>query len=624
MAYDPALGKVVLFGGWNGSSIYGDTWTYLSGAWAPLPEAVHPAARWGASMVWDPTDNELVLFGGGNWTTIFNDTWVFRSGSWVLLHPAMSPPGRQLSGFAWDTSDGYALLFGGIAGGYWNDTWSFVSGNWSRIHPAVSPQARSGPFMAYSPPDGYVQLVSGEGAEYQNNLWTYHAGVWTNRTTSAGGPMALPYNRDGGISEFDPTTNTVIDAMAEHLGVYLNATWSFVGGNFTHLHPSVSPPGIQYSGAAWDSADGYLLVFGGDNRTKVINETWAYSTPLPLLVRETASSAAPFVESSVTFSVKISGGDPPYSIAWQLGNSTTATGGTVSHVYIWPGDYPVNATVTDNESVTNTQTLPITAIWGPQLPIAVATTTPGRTQGFQGLYVPFFGNATQGYPPYRASWEFGDGSAPAAGWNVTHTYENIGTFKANFTVIDRAGRSNTTSIIITVGKVPPVAPPLQLSVVPSARWGNAPLSVQFTVTIHNGSGPYTYEWLFGDGDSSTSGNVTYTYQDAGVWNASLYVVDGAGKSALAYTTIHVNGTTTGPTGPGPGFLGLPGDEGVALVGALVAGIAVVAIALVFLRTRRRSRQKEEEESYEGVPPGEADDPAAPPPPTPTPPPPPPG
>ena len=55
MAYDQADGKTILFGGWTGTSAYGDTWSYdtLTRRWTRISTAGAPSARWGASMVYD-------------------------------------------------------------------------------------------------------------------------------------------------------------------------------------------------------------------------------------------------------------------------------------------------------------------------------------------------------------------------------------------------------------------------------------------------------------------------------------------------------------------------------------------------------------------------------------------
>ncbi|EQD72636.1 hypothetical protein B1B_03648, partial [mine drainage metagenome] len=55
---------VVLFGGIDGSTIFGDTWTYAAGVWTNLSLTVHPQPGWGASAVFDPLNDVTILFGG--------------------------------------------------------------------------------------------------------------------------------------------------------------------------------------------------------------------------------------------------------------------------------------------------------------------------------------------------------------------------------------------------------------------------------------------------------------------------------------------------------------------------------------------------------------------------------
>ena len=65
MAYDPAIGQLVLFGGVgaNGNAL-GDTWTYNGTTWTLQSPPTSPGARALASMDYDPALGQLVLFGG--------------------------------------------------------------------------------------------------------------------------------------------------------------------------------------------------------------------------------------------------------------------------------------------------------------------------------------------------------------------------------------------------------------------------------------------------------------------------------------------------------------------------------------------------------------------------------
>ncbi len=101
MAYDPATGYTVLFGGIaaDGSPL-NDTWLLTEDAatstwtWSqPINSGCtssctsSPAARSGASMAYDPATGNMVLFGGLNGGSDLNDTW-----TWIQVVTAPGSP----------------------------------------------------------------------------------------------------------------------------------------------------------------------------------------------------------------------------------------------------------------------------------------------------------------------------------------------------------------------------------------------------------------------------------------------------------------------------------------------------------------------------------------------------
>jgi hypothetical protein len=78
MAYDSDRHVVVLFGGQNGGpfgqGVLGDTWEYDGSSWTQLP-ITGPSPRTFVKMVYDPSRQRMVLFGGYNGTTTVSDTW---------------------------------------------------------------------------------------------------------------------------------------------------------------------------------------------------------------------------------------------------------------------------------------------------------------------------------------------------------------------------------------------------------------------------------------------------------------------------------------------------------------------------------------------------------------------
>ena len=80
MAYDPAQGYVLLFGGENVTSATaprGDTWEFTSGIWIQLSPTRSPSPRDAFGLVYDSNDSYPLLFSGYNGTGVLGDTWKF-------------------------------------------------------------------------------------------------------------------------------------------------------------------------------------------------------------------------------------------------------------------------------------------------------------------------------------------------------------------------------------------------------------------------------------------------------------------------------------------------------------------------------------------------------------------
>jgi len=77
----------------------------------------------------------------------------------------------------------------------------------------------------------------------------------------------------------------------------------------------------------------------------------------------------------------------------------------------------------------------------------------------------------------------------------------------------------------------------------SSASGAAPLAVAFTpkVTLASGS-VNSYNWSFGDGQSSAAQQPSHVYQSSGNYTAKLTITDSAGTSATASTVVTVTGS----------------------------------------------------------------------------------
>src|SRR5579863_4812251 len=171
MAYDPADGYLVLFGGcvagdyWHSTcQPTNATWTFANGTWSPLVVTIAPPARFGASLVWDAADGYLVLFGGnGSASTGFlNDTWTFLHGTWSPVATSVAPGPRAFASSVYDAEIGAVVVYGGerdrtlvappdsYVGEDWTDSWAYQAGTWTNLG-IRGPTARDGAAISYDP-----------------------------------------------------------------------------------------------------------------------------------------------------------------------------------------------------------------------------------------------------------------------------------------------------------------------------------------------------------------------------------------------------------------------------------------------------------------------------------------
>jgi hypothetical protein len=243
MAYDPAISSDVLFGGRDSvGGLLSDTWTFSAGTWVNVTDRISgaPPARVNASLAYDPALGALVLFGGRSPTALYADTWEFNGSAWspvgaIPSNATNTPSARYGGALVFSPTLNELVLFGGTAhqGGNYvelGDTWTFGAGGWQQLHPTQSPSPRT--FAAAAPlPDGEELLFGGLGATAPlSDTWTFDGANWTNETTLLGtapsaryGAFAAPVslgNGTGYILVFGGTTATAA----------LDDTWA-VGAN---------------------------------------------------------------------------------------------------------------------------------------------------------------------------------------------------------------------------------------------------------------------------------------------------------------------------------------------------------------------------------------------------------
>jgi N-acetylneuraminic acid mutarotase len=235
MAYDPVANKVIVFGGYDGTTYYNDTWAYdMAGeAWTALsPSGVAPAARQGHSLVYDPQSKKMILFGGYDGTAQYNDTWAYdpAKDSWTDLKPGGTlPAARDSQAMTYDPNDKIMILFGGwsITTQY-DDTWSYdpAKNSWTDLRPAgATPTVRALSQMVYDPSLKKIVLFGGgTSSATLSDTWMFDFAErsWSPAATIGDSPSA----RAGHALVYDSSdTAVVLFGGSDGIGAYFNDLW---------------------------------------------------------------------------------------------------------------------------------------------------------------------------------------------------------------------------------------------------------------------------------------------------------------------------------------------------------------------------------------------------------------
>ncbi|MBP6730942.1 MAG: PKD domain-containing protein, partial [Chitinophagales bacterium] len=232
----------------------------------------------------------------------------------------------------------------------------------------------------------------------------------------------------------------------------------------------------------------------------------------------------------VQFTDQSTGG--PTSWLWQFDNGNTSPIQNPTATFATGNIYNVRLIAT-NSSGSDTQTLQIRVFQ----PAAPNFTAPNNRGCVQPCHTVNFVNQTiPGESPVtQYVWDFGDGSLPVSGFNVTNCYTQPGSYQV--TLVARDSNGCQTSKIIPNYVTISDGPTSSLTASPTLSC-TAPLTVNFTGTGSSPNGGISYAWFFGNGNTSAQQNPTTTYQ-GGIYNPELVVSDALGCRSSSFGHIEV-------------------------------------------------------------------------------------
>ena len=418
-----------------------------------------------------------------------------------------------------------------VAGG--NAPFTFT---WDFDGDATPDSIRQDPLHTFAAGDHTVTLtVTDDDGDQASDTQDIHVDADTLPEVTA---TAAP---DSGLS---PLT-VQFDCVATGINLPYLYQWDFGNGQFS----SLQSPSYTYTQAGDYVATCTVTDVDGDSAADTAQVQ--VITDLDISLQIQASPTGGLAPLTVNFVSQVTGGNPPLTYAWDFGDGGTSDLPDPGYEYTGVGTFQAVLDVTDSDGDTARDSVTI-SVGDSTTPAVTATANPAT--GAAPLQVAFTCSAAGGNPPYSYHWDFGDGNT-ATSQNPTHTYTQIGNYRAICTVTDSFSQTGqgTADIQALDPNLPPVIDSLTIgngwagTTQTCAATGQTMMRLQ--VSAHDGNSPpdiLTYQWTF---DSVPAGsaaafnnpnatNPTFVPDEAGTYVARVRVDDGRGGVDSGTLTVN--------------------------------------------------------------------------------------
>lgn len=271
-----------LFGGRDGSTVFGDLWAYDldTDAWQELATPAGPAPRFGHEAVWVDGVG-LVVFAGQAGPTFFNDLWAYdpATSAWRELPAGGDLPVSRYGTCAALGPDGRLWISHGFTSenARFSDTraYDFASGSWTDETPGegARPVERC-LHGCWWTDDGALTLYAGQttGTTALGDHWSLSSGSWTELEGTLP-PARNLYAR----ARLDGATLVAGGQALD--GGYLGDVWLLPdAGDPVAVEPEgVAPPARAGAELIVDDEGGRLLLFGGRDADGAFADLWQLS-----------------------------------------------------------------------------------------------------------------------------------------------------------------------------------------------------------------------------------------------------------------------------------------------------------------------------------------------------------
>jgi PKD repeat protein len=391
-----------------------------------------------------------------------------------------------------------------------------------------------------------------------NVVYSWRFGV--GGATGTGATPTFVYPALGTYTATVTATNSLGFAVAQTQIVIRDA--AITGLNASSTSPSVLGTSTQFTASVtqgtnvvfmWNFGDGTLPRPGAGHAytyaavgsyTATVTATNGVSTEvvsLPVVIIDvpidqlSAENSSPVTIGDTTSFTASTGLGSNVLFTWDFGDGSAAVAGQfASHVYAAAGTYTARVTASNGAGsrIATTQVIvrdvPISGLGVVNdSPTVLGDSTAFTATTLSGTNVTY-------------QWNFGDGTANAAGGQTSHRYDAVGIYAVTVTA------TNGVSVVVASAAVTVIDRAIRgVSVLSSSPTplGNTTF---FTASVDSGSN-VLYSWDFGDGSASASGvNPVHVYTEPGVYTVTVTVTNSRGSERI---TLTIRVTAVADNGP---------------------------------------------------------------------------
>ncbi len=384
--------------------------------------------------------------------------------------------------------------------------------------------------------------------------------MYTDETTIAdpelpnSDPPSTPSQPSGSSTGIVGIPNTYSTSSTEPNGDPIKYGWDWDGDNdvdeWTDYYGSGTGVNIDHS---WDSIGTYNVKVKAEDLFGT-QSGWSSSKSVQITIGNPPNTpSAPTGETDGTHNSQYSysaittdpnSGDKLYYLFdWGDGTDSGWKGpysqgqsGSATHTWQDAGNFDVTVKAKD---LAGTET-----DWSPSLSVNMGNTAPNRPSKpsgpNSGIILKTYSYSTSASDPegdslsYLFDWDDGTDSGWVSTKSAEHTWSEIGTYSIRVRAKDEwdvSVWSQPLSVEIQGGT---------LDVDAGGPYeGTADHPISFTGSVTGGAEPYSWEWNFGDGGTSSVQNPTHTYSGPGEYTVTLLVTDDIGAEGVGTTTAEI-------------------------------------------------------------------------------------